>query len=413
MQELEGCLHPGKGIRSFMNEFRRRKNMELIVITNPNTFRMAGLSAAVQDDLPLFRFWLTADQDGEIEVYKNQKNSRKHHQRFKLPLEELWSQRRPKQKRAVPHKEIPESTYPILFPGSPNRRNFILAPDGTPFVIGRDRCVYRVTLIQPGQGYEARKGWEMLHESMLYGAGKKAMGQNDQGEYILLTYSQQVRRGMVLNLQTKEKYEFPFAPDYHYLWPEFVFYNGAFHLRTRSHIHMISVKGELSQQQVGESAPAVHLFGEAYTDYQKQVKEAELRLPPGENYLHKIHTMGISDDGHLVVNKHKLVVRDHGLVWIPNEVKTLKYTTSRSNDRFSFRLRYAIQNTGSGMLVFTDTEGDTVYIPLALEQPVAIATAHKFAGSPYYKRSELKAQQNITVPEFMKEHMEAFFKSFE
>lgn len=413
MQELAGCMHPGNGIRKFMDDFRRKKNMELIMITNPDTIKLPGLSVAVQDYLPLFRFWLVADEEGEIDVYKNQKNSRKHHQHFKLPLEELWSQRRPAKRGAHPSRGVPvDSNYPILFPGCPNRKRLLIAPDDTTYVVGKDRCIYRITLMDPGQTPGPRKGWEMIYESALYGLGKVAMGQNESGHYIVLTHSPEARRGMILNLNTHEKHEFPFAPEYYYAYMEFLFLDGAFHLRTRNHIFTISVQGIVTQDEIKDNNdPKLQMFGTPYSDLRAKLVECNQRFPVAENYLRKIYRMGVSPAGHLVVNKHELRFSGEYLNWVPTAPPQLKYTATQSNETFSFGSRYSIRNTGSGMLVLNDSSGEQVYIPLAMDRPVALATAQKFCGNLYYRRDGVPSQANVTTQGFWQAHMEEFLKS--
>lgn len=412
MQELAGCMHPGNGIRKFMDDFRRKKNMELIMITNPDTLKVPGLSVAVQDYLPFFRFWLIADQEGDVDVYKNQKNSRKHHQHFKLPLEELWSQKRPKrQQRPLTWNEPPDSDYPILFPGCPNRKRILLAPDNTTYVIGKDRSIYRVKILGKEESYRASKGWEMIYESVLYGIGKAVIGVNESGHYIVMTHSPEARRGMIVNLNTNEKHEFPFAPTYYYRFTDLIFLDGAFYLITHTVLYTISLNGEITQRPVDFAAPLERRIDEAYKGQLAKIKELDSRFPICENYLRKVYRMGVSDKGRLVVNKHELYITNENLTWLPTASAQLKYTATQNGDVFSFGPRYSIRNTGSGMVVLTDSLGEKIYIPLALDRRIGIATARRFAGNLFYKRDSVEGQSNVTMQVFWEEHMREFLKS--
>lgn len=414
MQELEGCMHPGKGIRKFMDDFRRKKNMELLVITNPETLKMPGLAVAVQDDLPLFRFWLVADQEGEIDVYKNQKNSRKHHQHFKLPLEELWSQRRPSRKYTEQKGQLPESDFPILFPGNTIPRRVLVAPDDTVFVVAKDRCVYRVVLMDPSPGSgNQRKGWERASERLSDIFSKVAIGQNPEGQYVLLIQSTKKGRGFLYNLNTREQKEFPFSPNYYHQFEDFIFRKGVFQLRSRRHIYSVSPEGETGYQLIEPLlAEELKRFESDYSAHKANVAAIERRMYGGENYLAKVNSMGISPLGYLVANRHELRMINNVLRWQPTAPMRLRYTATQSEgNKFSFGPRYTITNTGSGMLLLADSLGEKLYIPLALNQPLALASETGFAGNLYYKRDGMLQQPNIELQLFWDRHFKEFIKS--
>lgn len=410
MHELAGCLHPGKGLRKFLEDFQRNRNMELIFISNPDTLKIPGLSVAIQDYLPLFRFWLVVNQEGDVDVYRNQQNSRKHHQHFRLPLDELWKAG-PAKTKVIHKPNAPTPTeYPILFPGCPHRRDVMIAPDGACFLIGKDKCVYRVHAEEDSR--LNRRGWEMVHESLMYGLGKTAIGQNENGEYVVLAHSPERKRTIVVNLDTKDTNEFAFTPHYWHLYPDYFFYNGAFHLLTQKKCRIISITGELTDMEYAEYPPQELV--NAWKEQEERAKSKERNLAWPENYLRKINAVGITAQGQLVINKHVLEFRGDSVCWKPMHAwPESQWAGVQSKNRFLFGIQYVITNTESGMLILKGPVGDKVYIPTAIDLSLGLATMNSFCGNEYYHNPLQDKQEIIPVEKFRDLFIEPFIKGIQ
>lgn len=413
MHELDGCLHPGNGMKKFFDDNRRNRNMELIFITNPDTIKIPGLSVALQEFISLFKFWLIADQEGNVDVYKNQKNSKKHSQHFRLPLDELWKNPPKKKKFKTEEREPLNVDYPILFPGNPHERRVLVAPDGVTFAIGNDRNVYRITITESGPLNV--KGWMLVYESLKYAFAKTAIGQNDAGQYIMLSHSPEHKVCCMTNLSTGKKEEFPFAPDYWSQYPEFFFYNGMFYLFSRKQTNCISLIGEVgtvtSSESNNQGIPMEYY--NAYREAEAVKTKKIQRFPWPETFLKNINSFGVTAEGELIMNKHVLKLQTSGHItwksnWSPKIVKT---ATAVMSD-FYFNDNCVIRTTRSGMLLLELlNEKLQVYVPTALDRSIGIATDTEFCGNTFYQHDGLQNQSVMHITAFWQKNIRKFIEA--
>lgn len=403
MQELSGCLHPGKGVRKFLDDFQRKRNMELIFVSNHDAMKVPALAVAVQDYQPLFRFWLLANQDGEVDVYKNQKNSRKHHQHFKLPLEQLW---KPRKKTNLKNKNNQRShngptalKYPILFPGCNVQESRLLITDGSAvFAVGNDRNVYSVEM--PGDlSRSATKGWCRIYDSLKFAFAKSAIGYNSKGEIVILTHSPEQKLAVIANVVTGHIEEFEFAPDYWKLYPDFFWHDGHFNLLTRKVTHRLSPEQDGEHFIVESTSHPDPLVVQAYNNSKIRATEVGKCYPYFGTFLKNVNRVGISN-GRLVLNKHELNVSTAGKFQWQTTVgsKAPQVMAKQFGSTFRFNDTHCVQITRSGIIMLVSGEEDeTIYVPTMLDNYMGLATQRRFSGEEFYR--SINVQQEIVPPQ--------------
>jgi predicted RNA-binding protein with PIN domain len=78
-------------LEKFFNEEHTEKDIEVFFITHQENMADEKIQKVVHENRDRLKFLVTTASDGEINFYKHHKGARKHIQKIKLPLQELWA----------------------------------------------------------------------------------------------------------------------------------------------------------------------------------------------------------------------------------------------------------------------------------------------------------------------------------
>src|SRR5579859_1089854 len=77
LKRLDGCLHPAGGLAKFFGKRTGKDKLEIIFIAPPDSHAHPAVKKVVSDHYSAFRYWVAVGREGEIDLYKNQNNSRR------------------------------------------------------------------------------------------------------------------------------------------------------------------------------------------------------------------------------------------------------------------------------------------------------------------------------------------------
>ncbi|MES2132536.1 MAG: ribosomal protein L7/L12 [Bacteroidota bacterium] len=387
LQLLEGSLHPAKGLTEFFKEYPSPANREVFIITEASTLKQNEMLKAMYDFQPLINYVIYTDNEGNIDVYKKQQNSKKHLQHIKLPLESLW------QKSAAPRK-VPErknsttTDFPILSKPSLNTKKILSASDGNIFQVTGDKLLLRFY----DRTYKYNeKGWEILHANLPVISGDFEIGLLKNGDYMLLMFNPQNRVITLLNINTASVQSFPFNQ-----WKSvndgFIFMANAFYYKHHEGYLRITPEGVVEDIKLGSYENS---------EFKKRKGElAELAKKPFWSgvVLKNINTVYINDKNNLVLNVHELTINTGFHIKLGgsfNYVKREEATRTEKNE-FTFPDGSVIEVLRHGMIVLKSSNADVpyIYIPTLIDASLGVATQNAFAGNAYFAK---EPQYNITL----------------
>lgn len=389
LQILDAGLYAAEGLRTFFKTYPTGKNTEVFIITAAASLKQAAMLKAVNDLHAQVNYWIYTDNEGNIDVYKKQQNSKKHIQHILLPLAELWE--KPKQE-VFPSKAIVEnhSSFPLLLANQANARKYLTTSDGAVFQITKDK--YLLKRYDEDRAVH-EKGWDFLQEKLALSNNILEIGLSSKGEYILLSYYPQNKEIRLLNIHQKTEKRFIFKEWKSGYKPEFVFENNYFYHRTHRAIWRIDLEGNIQKKDA--------VNAEIFTERAQLLTTIHNKHLTSHNVLSNITSVFINNKQNLVFNnKHELVLVDS------NKQKYLLLNASLHHGKlaeaqktatniFTFPEGSSVEIHPLGMLILRSKEAQNppLYIPMIIDFSLAIATDSIFAGNDYfYKDNKVDAQ---------------------
>lgn len=375
LQYLNGSLHPAKSLEAYLKENVGKKE-EIIFITEKSNLKQAKLLEVLHKYQSDINFIIETDNEGIIDIYKKNRNGKKHLQRISLPLEQLWMQAKPKKKASIPTDIEAITHYPILF-DTPNNKSISLSTDdGFIYIITRDKKLFRKV-----SSYRTNeKGWELITENLPICFGQFEIGINKNGKHTLLLFDTNKKVVYLLDITTGNQTDFVFL-HWNIYKPSFVFYENSF----RHHDWSIDTDWKLSSAEL--------LPQSVINNREEQLQRAESKYHIVRNVLRNVKTVKISSDRRLLFNKHVFALKSNQHFKL--DVCNTSYFDAEAEmiepRTFLFADGSSVQVNRSGMLtlISSDDRIEPIFIPSTLDCALGVSTPTTFSGRNFYHAEKL------------------------
>ena len=377
---LEGTISPGAGLESYLKE-TDLKQKEIVLICHQDSYQDTALQQVISANNWPIDYWIHPNREGLIQVYKAKNKSKKHIQNLKLPLAELWEPKKAPKKK---DNRI-ETKFPILFT-NPDKKQVVLSNDDELFLINREKMLFRQ---HKSDLTSLLKGWELFYQGLPFASGSFCMGQNKQGDYVLLGFRGQNRELFLLNLTTYKLIETNFIEWRESSYANFVFFENYFYYLTPMHYWRIDMEGHIVR---GQALPA-DLF-QMYEEQSKKNIAASRRNRSYFQVLKNVKTVSITRSNQLVFNTHFLDLNQQGTIKLrarnlrPEHIALEALFVNKN--KFEFSDGSTVEVNKGGMLILESSDPDLpkIYIPSVLDNPLGLATEEAFTGNKYFYKSK-------------------------
>ncbi|WP_419868666.1 hypothetical protein [Chryseobacterium sp. CT-SW4] len=392
LNQVSPVLDVSGTLERFFTE-RTEKDLEVFFITQEENLENNNLKKVIQENRDRLKFIITTSVEGELNVYKYNKGTRKHLQKIILPLAELWAHppRRvqEKRKRTSPgRKKIPvPQNYPILFPTPVNRISTFLY-EGEFFILSTKKQLLRTYLSDNYYNknyfdhYKTHRGSEVLFEDIsVKPRGQFILARNKKQDYILCQYQPDKKLLSKLNLNTNEYSELNVTGYNIPLNFRLIYFDKSFYLHQSQFpsIFKINIEGIVSIESVGHDE-----------EIDKNVVKVETEIGrlanSGIKILSNISRIGINSENNLVIAQNELTqVYDHSITLYKNKYE-IKILAEQDKNKFTFSEDSEIITDTRGMLTFKSSNKNipVFYIPSTEYGFLSLATQTEFGGSEYY-----------------------------
>lgn len=396
LQVLEPALHAANGLNAFFKDFPSGKNREVIVITEPTTLQHIAMQKLQADHHKLISYWVYADSQGNIDLYKKNQAGRKHMQHLQLPLKELW-----KKQLAVMTKRT-ETGFPLLFAVKIKSNRLLVLDDGTIFLVTNSKAVFKAfnTMAERPDS----KGWELIRENVpITGDGEIAIGKMTNRDHILLCHNRHMKQVTLMNIISGEKKSIIY--DYwDPLFPKFVFHEDRFYNGNKARFFSIDEEG--SVREAAQDVSAFFTLAERSQYKMKSPTERPLEV------FKNVRKVFINQIGNLVLNVHELHMNEGHHIKLSKSGFLTKSVEARYDGEgaFVFADGSRVEMHPLGMIMLTSSDADipTIYIPSVLDKSLGAATKNCFTGNTYYYKQDTAGNEIISPAIFYTKFIEAF-----
>lgn len=376
LQLLEGSLHAAGGLTAFFKDLKPDPNREILFITVASTLAQTIMLKTLSDHHTDISYCIYTSNHGDIDVYKQQRNGKKHVQHIQLPLNELWAKELKTIGRIKDDKNTPAS-YPILFRNSMNSKCLLSTADGEIFHITGEKTLLRFYNIS-GRTYE--KGWDIVYENLPYVNGEFEILQNGQAEYVLLMFTHQTREIALLNISTGDQILVSFKEWRSTALNCFVAHGEKFYHVNINGCWSIDLEGRVT----AETSPGHSLLIQRTED----LKKLRQKYSTGQSVLKNVNEVTISASGNLLFNHHQLLLNPGGHIKLDPAGHLIQQTLSTKDQDGEFVFfdgsRVRINRSGMIILISSNEYIPTIYIPSALDASLGVATRTHYAGHKFY-----------------------------
>ncbi len=348
-------LHAAAGLEDFFANHAGKKKSEVFLISTAGAMAYPAVQKVINDHYAWFKYWVNVEQDGSIELYRNQHNSKKFIQHIQLPLEELWTKPATQQTTGNEPAAALPSQYPLLFPQPGKWKKLLSAGEGRDFLIDIERRLFRFY----AKNYKlSNKGLELIFEDLPSGSTDYAVGEDTNGHFLLLCYKRPAKEIIVINLTTKEQWPtyFDAAKKSSTSYNDFFFFENTFCYRTWNGYWTIEQAIPNGNGIKWHEALPEEMV-QAYIGNGTEEKRIAAQRTEFGSLLKNIKTVYINQAGNLVLGKHQLVIHSHviKLVLAGNDLSkgALHAEEKVPGREFVFPCGSSVVINRSGMLVLT------------------------------------------------------------
>jgi ribosomal protein L7/L12 len=380
LQLLEGSLNASEGLHHFLKE-NNDQNLEIFLITEASTLKQADFLRALHEHQAHIHYIIHPDAVGNIDIYKKQKNSKKHIQHILLPLNELWERKRLEPENKIQSEKIGNNKYPILVKPSPKGK-FFEASDGTVFQVTN----HKTLLKRHSKTNDKATGWEIIAEDLAMSAngGEYEVGLLDNGEYVILMFNIQSKIVTLWNLNSDDKKEFEFKEWSTSRTKEFFFHEQSFYFINHHYNWCID---PITAEVVKTHHNMVNIYQVDLHRRQVLSKNNKEFSTPFTN----INYVRINSARELVFNVHTLQT-NNGTINL-NNISTSE-NLCEINGKFESKFKFAdgstieIKKIGLFVLKSANKNIPTIFMisDLGHNTSVALATKNAFSGNDYYSK---------------------------
>ncbi|SIT13086.1 hypothetical protein SAMN05421786_106111 [Chryseobacterium ureilyticum] len=391
LNHVSPVLEVSEALEKFFNEENTQKDIEVFFITHQDNVTDEKVQKVIHQNRDRLKFLVTTTSDGEINFYKHHQGARKHIQKIKLPLQELWANP-PRQKTATINlngkkTDLPLN-YPILFPTPTNKITQFLY-EGEFFILSSKKQLLKTYLSDNYYDkhsydyYKTYHGCEVLIEDIsVKSSGKFALAKNKQQHFILCQYQPNKKLVSKLNLNTKEYSEQNVTGLNIPKTYELIYFGKNFYLHEFANplLYKINIEGNISLETIsGKDKEIDKNTIKAGTEAAK-LKQSGLKI------INNFNRVGINVYGDLVISGHQLYSASENTLNFSKNRYEIKVFAEQNKNKFTFPDGSEIIADSRGMLTFRSSNKsiEEFFIPSAANGFLSLATYTEFGGSEYY-----------------------------
>lgn len=414
LNQVSPVLEVSEALGKFFNEEHTEKDLEVFFITHQENLADEKIRKVIHENRDRLKFLITTSSEGELNFYKHHKGARKHIQKIKLPLQELWAnppQRKLKATTVNGKKTDLPQNYPILFP-TPSNKIAQFLYEGEFYILSSKKQLLKTYLSDNYYDrnsydyYKTYHGCEVLIEDIsVKPRGQFALAKNRQQQFILCQYQPDKKLISKLNLNTKEYSEINttglnIPNSYHLTYFGRIFY---LHQPMNSSLYKINLEGNISVESVFNDDREID----------KNIAKAETEVAKldrsGMKIISNFNRLGINENNNLVISGNELSrLYDNSLNLYKNRC-AIKILAEQNKNKFTFQDGSEIITDARGMLTFksSNTGIPTFYIPSTEYGFLAVSSHTEYGGSEYYlpQQTLLKVK---TLEEMYSQYLTAF-----
>lgn len=391
LNQVSPVLEVSEALEKFFSEEYPQKDIEVFFITHEENLEDEKIQRVVHQNRDRLKFLVTTTSDGEINFYKHHKGARKHIQKIKLPLHELWAnppQQKIKENNSTGKKTDLPVNYPILFPTPVNKITQFLY-EGEFFILSSKKQLLKTYLSDNYYDrhsydyYKTYHGCEVMIEDIsVKPTGQFALAKNKQKHFILCQYQPSRKLVSKLNLNTREYSDINVTGlniphDY-----ELVYFDQTFYLYQPGNalLYKINIEGSTS----------VEAFDSRYRDLDKNIAKVKTEVAKlnrsGLKIIGNFNKIGINAHHNLVFSGCEIsTVHENTLNLYKNRFEITVFAEQHKN-KFTFPDGSEVIADSRGMLTFRSSNKgiEEFYMPTTTYGFLALATYTEFGGSEYY-----------------------------
>ncbi|MDR6130645.1 hypothetical protein [Chryseobacterium sp. SORGH_AS_1175] len=409
-------LGVSNALERFFEEEYNGRDLEVFFITSHENVQNQHMQKVIHENRDKLKFLVTTSADGELNFYKHHKGTRKHIQKIRLPLRELWAHP-PKGNKTSGSvgsgikTAVPEN-YPLLFPTPKDRMETFLY-EGEFYMLSNKKQLLKTYLSDNYynkniyQNISIQKGCEVIVENIsVKPRGQFALARNKAGNYILAQYQPDRKNLSRLNLSTGEYSELNLSGLDIPVNFSLIYFNKSFFLYGLEYdnIFRINLEGNLFAERTDNNR-----------EIRKNVFRTEAELNKLKNkgikILNNFTRIGINSAERLVVSKFALQFHSENEYWLEKNSDKIEIYAHQDKNKFTFSDGSEVITDHRGMLTFVSSNKSipVFYMPSSHDGYIALATEKEFGGSEYYlpKKSKLKIRE---MEEMYFDYMEPFIK---
>ncbi|REC48530.1 hypothetical protein [Chryseobacterium pennipullorum] len=414
LNQVSPVLEVSEALDRFFEKQHTEKDIEVFFITHQENMMDEKVQRIVHQNRDRLKFLVTTSSDGEINFYKHHKGARKHIQKIKLPLQELWAHP-PRQKHSAGDSnarrtDLPQN-YPILFPAPINKMAQFLY-EGEFFILSSKKQLLKTYLSDNYYDrhsydyYKTYHGCEVLFENIsVKPRGQFALAKNRQQHFILCQYQPDKKLISKLNLNTKEYSEQNLTGMNIPSSYELIYFGKSFYLHHPENpaYYKINIDGNISLEAI---------TGKDKTIEKNNTKaEAEVAKLNGSGLriINNFHTIGINGYENLVISGNELYSASENTLTFSKNKFDLKIFAEQHKNKFTFPDGSEIITDHRGMLIFRSSNKgiEEFFIPSTASGFLSLSTHTEFGGSEYYL-----PEHALLKVKTMDEMCERFLKAF-
>ncbi|MFC3759085.1 hypothetical protein ACFONJ_24295 [Chryseobacterium tructae] len=416
LNQVSPVLEASEALDRFFNEEYPQKDIEVFFITHEENLEDEKIQRVIHQNRNKLKFLVATTSDGEINFYKHDKGARKHIQKIKLPLHELWAN--PPQQKKTENNSNGKKTdlplnYPILFPTPVNKIAQFLY-EGEFFILSSKKQLLKTYLSDnyydrhSYEYYETYHGCEVMIEDVsVKPTGQFALAKNKQKHFILCQYQSSIKLVSKLNLNTKEYSDINVTglniPDDY----ELIYFDQSFYLHQpdNSLLYKINIEGNISVEPVDNK----------YYDLDKNIAKVNTEVSKlnrsGLKIIGNFNKIGINTHHNLVFSGCEISsVYENTLNLYKNRFE-IKILAEQNKNKYTFPDGSEVIADSRGMLTFRSSNKgiEEFYIPTTTYGFLALATYTEFGGSEYYlpEQTLLKVR---TIEEMYYQYLKPFIE---
>ncbi|GEN67136.1 hypothetical protein [Chryseobacterium rhizosphaerae] len=416
LNKVSPVLEVSETLESFFSGQYSEKDIEVFFITHQENIKDEKVQRVIHENREKLKFLVTTTSDGEINFYKHDKGARKHIQKIKLPLQELWANP-PRRKHVAENingkkTDLPQN-YPILFP-MPVSKIAQFLYEGEFFVLSSKKHLLKTYLSDNYYDrhsydyYKTFHGCEVLFEKIsVKPRGQFALAKNKQQHFILCQYQADKKLISKLNINTKEYSEqnltgMNIGDSY-----ELLYFGKSFYLyHSANPVHYkINIDGNVSLEAISGKEKEI--------ERNKVKVEAEVAKldRSGLKIINSFNKIGINENHNLVISDNELSSLYENSLNLSKNKSEIKIFAEQNKNKFTFPDGSEIITDSRGILTFISSNKriEEFFVPSTAYGFLSLATYTEFGGSEYYlpEHALLKVK---TMEEMCSRFLKAFIE---